>query len=84
MRRTHSRPHSGVAFNRHRLVRLSTILVVVFLLLGLAVFVSGVGTYLIPVVVILGVVVGVLGLVGRGGGKDYDDGNASDEWYHRF
>jgi CHASE2 domain-containing sensor protein len=69
MRRTLSRPQSGAAaghrrHRRHRLVRLCLILAVALLLLGLAAALVGwVGTYLVPVVVILGVVVGSFGLL---------------------
>ena len=65
MRTTVSTPHSGAAADRRRrLVRLCVILAVALLLLGLAAALVGwVGTYLVPVLVILGVVVGAFGLL---------------------
>ena len=90
MKRVTRHENGPPANSRHRLAVLSAMVVVV--LAGiLAGIVVGAGrvmglvvTYLVPVAVILGVVVLVLVLVRRGGGKDYDDGNAYDEWYHRF
>jgi hypothetical protein len=75
MRRTPSTRESAKAAKRRRLVRLSMILAVVFLLLGLAVFVSGVGTYVIPVVVILGGVSGSFALL------VWVAGQLDDRWY---
>lgn len=43
-----------------------------------------IATSIILAVIILSVVVGAFVLVGPGGGKDYDDGNAYDEFCHRF
>ena len=63
MRRTLSTRESATAAKRRRLVRFSVILTVVCLLLSLAVFVSGLGTYLFPVMVILGVVAGSFALL---------------------
>lgn len=81
---------TGVPAN-HRPLALYAMLAIIFLIVVLAtvIVVPGrmfgwIATYLIPVGVILGVVLWVFALVGRGGGKDYDDGNAYDEFYHRF
>jgi predicted MFS family arabinose efflux permease len=42
-------------------------------------------TYLIPVVMILGVVVWLFVLLRRGGGgRDYYDGKSYEKWYDRF
>ena len=90
MKRVTRHENGPPANRRHSLAVLSAMVVVV--LAGiLAAIVVGAGrvmglvvTYLVPVAVILGVVVLVFVLVRRGGGKDYDDGNAYDEWYHRF
>ncbi len=75
MRRKLSTRGSDKAAKRRRLVRLSVILSVVFLLLGLAVFVSGVGAYVLPVVVILGVVAGSFALL------VWVAGQLDDRWY---
>jgi predicted MFS family arabinose efflux permease len=65
----------------------------VALALGLAGLVGVVGpgraidwlvTYLIPVVMILGVVVWLFVLLRRGGGRDYYDGKSYEKWYDRF
>ncbi len=66
---------------RRRLATLSTMLVVIVVLVGLAAIVVGpgraidyIGTYLVPVVWILGVLVVVVGLLMLEGGQVSDDG----------
>jgi hypothetical protein len=88
----HATRHENGAPTNRRLALLYTMLAVALVFVSLAAIVvvgpggaiGRIATYLILVVVIPGVVVGVFGLVGRGGGKDYDDGNAHDEYYHRL
>jgi hypothetical protein len=46
--------------------------------------IDGIVTYLIPVVMILGVVLWLFFLLRRGGGRDYYDGKSYDKWYDRF
>jgi hypothetical protein len=89
MRRDRSN-ENRVPANRRPLA-LYALLAIIFLIVVLAtvIVVPGrvfgwIATYLIPMGVILGVVLWVFALVGRGGGKDYDDGNAYDKFYHRF
>jgi hypothetical protein len=76
--------------NRRLHAALYTILALAF---GFAVLVAVVGpgraidgivTYLIPVVMILGVVLWLFFLLRRGGGRDYYDGKSYDKWYDRF
>jgi predicted MFS family arabinose efflux permease len=78
--------------NRRRRLR-AALYTIVALALGLAGLVGGVGpgraidwlvTYLIPVVMILGVVVWLFVLLRRGGGRDYYDGKSYEKWYDRF
>jgi hypothetical protein len=84
------RHENGTPTNRRLHAALYTMLALVFGFAGL-VAVVGPGraidwivTYLIPVVMILGVVLWLYFLLRRGGSRDYIDGNAYDKWYDRF
>jgi hypothetical protein len=85
------RYENGTPTNRRLHAALYTMLALAFGFAGL-VAVVGPGRaidwivpYLVPVVMILGVVVWLFFLLRRGGGsRDYNDGNAYDEWYDRF
>ena len=85
------RHENGTPTNRRLHAALYTMLAFAFGFAGLVAVVGpgmAIGwmvTYLIPVVVILGVVLWLFFLLRRGGGsRDYNDGNAYDEWYDRF
>jgi predicted MFS family arabinose efflux permease len=76
--------------NRRLHAALYTMLALAF---GLAGFVAVVGpgraidwlvTYLLPVVMILGVVLWLYFLLRRGGSRDYYDGKSYEKWYDRF
>jgi fumarate reductase subunit C len=60
MRTTASKREGSVAANRRLLLTLLAILVVICVFVGLAAVVGWVSTYLLPVVVILGVGVGLV------------------------
>jgi hypothetical protein len=85
------RHENGTPTNRRLHAALYTMLALAFGLAGL-VAVVGPGraidwlvTYLIPVVMILGVVVWLFVLLRRGGGgRDYYDGKSYEKWYDRF
>ena len=81
---------NGTPTNRRLRAALYTMVALAFGLAGL-VAVVGPGraidwivTYLIPVVIILGVVLLLYVLLRRGGSRDYYDGNSYDKWYDRF
>jgi len=84
------RHENGTPTNRRLHAALYTMVALAFGLAGL-VAVVGPGraidwivTYLIPVVIILGVVLLLYVLLRRGGSRDYYDGNSYDKWYDRF
>jgi hypothetical protein len=87
------RHENGTPTNRRRRLH-AALYTMVALAFGLAGLVAVVGpgraidwivTYLIPVVMILGVVVWLFFLLRRGGGgRDYYDGKSYEKWYDRF
>ena len=74
-RRTASGRGNGLAARRRSLLMLSAVLGLVLLFLGLASLVGWVGTYLFPVVVVVGVVVFSFALLVWVAGK------LDDRWY---